>query len=80
MVVKKHVGGWNIFGVGDLLDPKYPDSALFASVVTTLAECRLSQCFLYPYGLFSTITAISCQTLYSNTNTLAQDQALFSKK
>lgn len=57
----KEACGWlDIFGVGDLLDPvNIQTQPSLLQWFTTLAMCRLSQCFLYPYGLFPTITCYS---------------------
>jgi len=57
----KEASGWlDIFGVGNLLDPaNIQTQPSLLQWFATLAECRLSQCFLYPYGLFSTITCYS---------------------
>lgn len=57
----KEACGWlDIFGIGDLLDPvNIQTQPSLLQWFTTLAMCRLSQCFLYPYGLFPTITCYS---------------------
>lgn len=62
---------------------KYPDSALFASVVCH--PRRMQAVPVLPVSIWAVLynhmllPGIPCQTLYSSTNTLAQDQALFSK-
>lgn len=62
---------------------KYPDSALFASVVCH--PHRIQAVPVLPVSIWAVLynhmllPAIPCQTLYSSINTLAQDQALFSK-